>query len=89
MEKEKTTEELLKEKLFYKKENAFKCASEDYREKVNAYGEGYKAFLDNAKTEREAVSEGVKMLKAEGYVEYKLGDKVENQSLRAVKFKNT
>ncbi|MBQ8567486.1 MAG: aminopeptidase [Clostridia bacterium] len=77
MEKEKTTEELLKEKLFYKKENAFKCASEDYKEKVNAYGEGYKAFLDNAKTEREAVSEGVKMLKAEGYVEYKLGDKVE------------
>lgn len=44
--------------------------------------EGYKAFLDRAKTERECVKAAVEMLKAAGYVEldvtgsYKPGDKV-------------
>ena len=57
--KEKSKEELLKEKLFYKKKNAFK--QNDDSEAVMAYAEGYKKFLDNAKTEREAVKEGIKL----------------------------
>ena len=32
MEKEKTKEELLKEKLFYKKKNTFKTDKEDYKQ---------------------------------------------------------
>ena len=72
--KEKSKEELLKEKLFYKKKNAFK--QNDNSEAVMAYAEGYKKFLDNAKTEREAVKEGIKMARESGFVEYKLGDKI-------------
>ena len=69
--------EKLKEKLFYKKENAFNVSNEKESERVNNYAEGYKSFLDNAKTEREAVKEAIKMLSKEGFKEYKLGDKIE------------
>ena len=67
----------LKEKLFYKKENAFDVASAKEAKAVMDYSEGYKAFLDNAKTEREAVKEAIKMLSNEGFKEYKLGEKIE------------
>ena len=43
MEKEKTMEELLKEKLFYKKVNAFTKDDESYFETVKSYAENYKA----------------------------------------------
>ena len=66
----------LKEKLFYKKENAFDVATKKEAKAVSDYAEGYKVFLDNAKTEREAVKEAIKMLSKEGFVEYKLGDKI-------------
>ena len=66
----------LKEKLFYKKENAFNVATENEAKRVNEYAEGYKTFLDNAKTEREAVVEAIKMLSNEGFKEYKLGEKI-------------
>ena len=46
MEKEKTMEELLKEKLFYKKVNAFTKDDESYFEAVKNYAENYKAYLD-------------------------------------------
>lgn len=51
-------------------------------DKASRYCEGYKAFLDAGKTERECVKAGVKMLKKAGYVpfdrkaDYKTGDKV-------------
>ena len=51
-------------------------------EKAQAFCEGYKAFLDAAKTEREAVLEGERMLLAAGYrpyvrgMELKAGDKI-------------
>ena len=67
----------LKDKLFYKKENAFDVASAKEAKAVTEYSEGYKSFLDNAKTEREAVKEAIKMLSKEGFQEYKLGDKIE------------
>lgn len=76
MEKEKTKEEFLKEKLFYKKKNTFKTDKEDYKQMVMAYAEGYKKFIDNSKTEREAVKEAIKMATEAGFVEYKLGDKI-------------
>ena len=76
MDKEKSKEELLKEKLFYKKKNGFKDSAEGYREAVMSYAEGYKKFLDSAKTEREAVKQGIKMATEAGFTEYKLGDKI-------------
>lgn len=77
MEKEKSREELLKEKLFYKKKNAFDAKDESYKSAVMAYAEGYKKFLDSAKTEREAVKTTIEMAKANGFCEYKLGNKIE------------
>ncbi len=77
MKKEKSREELLKEKLFYKKKNAFDEKDENYKSAVMAYAEGYKKFLDSAKTEREAVKTTIEMARANGFCEYKLGDKIE------------
>ena len=70
-------QENLKDKLFYKKQNAFEVASEEYKKAVSDYAENYKKFLDNAKTEREAVREGIKLAKENGFCEYKIGDKIE------------
>ncbi len=77
MEMEKTAEELLKEKLFYKKENTFSKGDENYKSAVSAYAEDYKKFLDSSKTEREAVKASIEMLSAKGYKEYNLGDALE------------
>ena len=77
MDKEKSREELLKEKLFYKKKNAFDSKDESYKSAVMAYAEGYKKFLDSAKTEREAVKTTIEMARANGFCEHKLGDKIE------------
>ena len=76
MEKEKTMEELLKEKLFYKKVNAFTKDDESYKEAVKSYAENYKVYLDKSKTEREAVTVSIEMLKEAGFVEYNLGDEI-------------
>ena len=72
----------LKEQLFLNKKNGRLTVSDDVLFKADDYCEGYKVFLDNAKTEREAVKEAVEMAKANGFVpfeygkEYKAGDKV-------------
>ncbi|MDO4295744.1 MAG: aminopeptidase [bacterium] len=80
-EKEKTAGEKLAEELFYKAENIAKKAPEQVEEAA-AFCEGYKNFLNKAKTEREFVSEAIAMLEANGYVPfvagkvYQAGDKV-------------
>jgi len=79
---EKLTVKELKEKLLADKKNAVLRMSEEELKKCDKFCEGYKAFLDIAKTEREASAEIVKMAKARGFVEfsaknkYKPGDKV-------------
>ena len=77
MAEEKTREELLKEKLFYKKKNTFTAEEDGYKEASFNYSEGYKAFLDVSKTEREAVKKSIEMLLENGFCEYTLGDKIE------------
>ncbi len=67
----------LKEQLEYKNKSAFDSVTEDELERSFAYSESYKLFLDNAKTEREAVRYTVEMAKRNGYCEYSLGDTVE------------
>lgn len=73
---EKTKAEELKEKLIYKKPDIFEKLGADGKAKCGEYAEGYKAFIDAAKTEREAVTEGIKLAQAKGFVEHKLGGKV-------------
>ena len=52
---EKSKSEQLKESLFYKRKNGRLVSSEEVLKKADEYCEGYKSFLNAAKTEREAV----------------------------------
>ena len=76
MKKEKNEQELLKEKLFYKKKNTFENKDAKYQRAVSKYADGYKKFLDNSKTEREAVKEAIKLAEKEGFKEYTLGEEI-------------
>ncbi len=58
------------EQLFYDKKPAFDRADP---EAVTAYGEGYKAFLDRAKTERDAVKEMAARAGRAGFHPYRRG----------------
>ena len=66
----------LKKKLFYKKENVYDVRTKKNAKETERYAKGYMKFLDNAKTEREAVREGIKMLEANGFVPYTLGGEI-------------
>ena len=74
MEKDAKT---LKEELFMKKKNAYEVMTDEDKAAMEEYAKEYMWFLDNAKTEREAVKTGIEMLKKAGYAEYRLGDKIE------------
>ena len=71
----------LQEELTWKFPHIAKEAPEQVEE-ATAFCEGYKAFLDEGKTERECVKKAVELLKAAGYAEfdtkgsYQPGDKV-------------
>ncbi len=74
--KTKTRGEKLYEQLSYSKKSAYEQMGSEKYEAVQSYCEDYKAFLDHAKTEREAVVESVRFLEARGFVRYELGDKI-------------
>ncbi|MDR0222838.1 MAG: aminopeptidase [Oscillospiraceae bacterium] len=65
----------LKEKLFFEKKNACKTMSGAEIKKADTFCEGYKAFLDAGKTEREACFETVKIAKKAGFSEFVPGEK--------------
>ena len=66
----------MNEKLTYKKETVYKKAGKDITAAAFEYADGYKKFLDAAKTEREAVKAAISMLEARGFKEYALGDRI-------------
>ena len=80
--KEKTRSELMKEKLFSQKKNAYLKLDDSEINASYALCEEYKSFLDKAKTEREFVKEAVKAAREAGYTEfsadkkYSAGDKI-------------
>ena len=74
-EKEKTQAELLAEKLLSNKKNAVLRMTDEQIAEADAFCEGYKAFLDTAKTEREAVIETVKQAEAKGFRPFEKGKK--------------
>ena len=63
----------LKEQLFLTKKNGRLVEDDLVLAKADEYCEGYKAFLDTAKTEREAVIEAVKMAENCGFVPFEMG----------------
>lgn len=67
MAKTKTKGEQLKEELTYEFKNGWDVINESEKKLVHEIGEDYKAFLDNAKTEREAVKTAVKIAEDKGF----------------------
>ena len=67
----------LSEQLLMKQENAYRVMTMEEKEKMEAYAAGYMRFLDDSKTEREAVTAGVAFAEEHGFKPYALGDKVE------------
>ena len=76
MAEKKSRGQLRYDELSYDKKNYFEVASEEERTAMFDYAEGYKAFLDAAKTEREACTEAVRLAKQAGFTEFKFGDKL-------------
>lgn len=79
---EKTEGETLREQLFYAPKNGYDRLSKEEEEACFRYSEEYKAFLNNGKTEREAVATAIALAKAKGFRPYtrgmalKPGDKI-------------
>ena len=73
---EKTIGQEMLDKLSYKRKNIYEEATPEKIKAIYDYAEGYKTFLDNSKTEREATNATIEMVKAKGYTEYKIGDKL-------------
>ncbi len=67
---EKTQGEELREKLFYQPKNLSETMTPEEKAAAEAFSVPYKAFLDRAKTEREAVTTIVEMLEKAGYVPF-------------------
>ncbi|MBR6836487.1 MAG: hypothetical protein IKM72_10870, partial [Oscillospiraceae bacterium] len=76
MSKEKSPEKELKEKLFYKKKNIYQLIDDEEVKKITAFSENYKKFLDEAKTEREAVKFALSAAMERGFTEYQPGSSV-------------
>ena len=72
--KEKTEGAKMQELLSYKRKNVYEEADAARIKDIFDYAEGYKAFLDKAKTEREAAEEAIAMAERAGYRPYRLGD---------------
>ncbi|MBE6604757.1 MAG: aminopeptidase [Ruminococcaceae bacterium] len=63
----------LSEKLLYTKKSVYEKTDDARIDAAFAYAKGYAAYLDAAKTEREAVTVSIEMAKAKGFKPYTLG----------------
>ena len=73
MEKEKSAAKLLQEKICTTRKNGGLRLSADEIKTCFDFCEDYKTFLDDAKTEREAVIKTVTLAEKCGFVEFKYG----------------
>ncbi len=69
------------ETLEFKSKNSWQTMSEETKAEVFDFCEGYKTFMDNSKTEREAVDSAIKILSEGGFVSF---DELLNGSVKAV-----
>lgn len=70
MEKEKSKRVA---KLFYEQKNGYDIIDEMELKACEDYCRGYMGFLNDSKTEREAVKNGIALAEKKGFVEYKPG----------------
>lgn len=68
MEESKTEGQKLQEKLFFKSANVWEKSSDDEKKNAFDFCEGYKKFLDIAKTEREFAFEAGKLARQNGFM---------------------
>lgn len=82
MSETKSPVETLRENLLYEPKHAAKVMTAEQIAEADAYCNGYKAYLDAGKTERECVTEAVRQAEEAGFVPFdpnaklKAGDKV-------------
>ena len=67
----------LRKQLFYEKKNGYDLIGTDEHVTAENYCRGYMAFLNDSRTEREAVVNAVKLAEACGFAEYQPGMKLE------------
>ncbi len=60
-------------KLFYEPQHGAKTLTEKEEREMHAYCEGYKDFLNEAKTERACVKAAIRMAHEHGFTEYRAG----------------
>lgn len=65
----------LKKKLFAERKNGLLRISDEEYEKAQSYCEGYKDFINSAKTEREAVKVAVNLAEKQGFIPFEQGKK--------------
>ena len=73
MSEEKKAWEARKDQLFLDKKSGYDLLDEQQVVSMTDYCEGYKAFLDEAKTEREAVDAAIALAQKQGFVPYERG----------------
>ena len=73
MSEEKSAGKALEEKLLTQKKNGLLKTDAAETERADAFCEGYMKFLDDAKTEREAVTASVALAEANGFTPYEFG----------------
>lgn len=66
----------LSDSLVYRKKSVFETKNEKEIKKIFSFSKEYASWLDNSKTEREAVVNSTALLEKAGFCEYKFGDKV-------------
>lgn len=66
----------IRDELFYKQKNGYDTMSTQQRIDMEDYCRGYMAFLNEARTEREAVKIAIEMVEDKGFVEYVDGMKL-------------
>ena len=70
---EKSAGKALEEKLLSNKKNGLLKIDADELSRADAFCEGYMKFLDDAKTEREAVTASIALAEANGFMPYEFG----------------
>ena len=69
----KTQAEILAKELLVETKNGLLKADDETLSEAQNFAEGYKTFLDVAKTEREAVKETIKLASEKGFKEFEFG----------------
>ena len=63
----------LRSKLFYEQKNGYDCIDTAEHVAVEEYCQSYMEFLNNSRTEREAVINAIDLAREQGFVEYRPG----------------